>query len=101
MNRLSHQPRTLLAAITIGLGFAMVGAGCTQGNNNAGKTSSMAGATTSGQSVGAAGGQHMASGNNDSGPVMGGNDDQRMGAGNDSHANSARASNDNDEHMSA
>ncbi|HET7267574.1 MAG TPA: BON domain-containing protein [Oleiagrimonas sp.] len=52
MNKLSHQPKALVIGTALALGFAVLGAGCTQGNDNAGKTSSMANAGTSSQGAG-------------------------------------------------
>lgn len=46
MNKLGQQSKILLTAITIGLGFAVLGTGCTQGNDNAGSSSSPVGAAT-------------------------------------------------------
>lgn len=80
MNRLSHQPKALLAAIALGLGFAVVGAGCTQSNDAADTTSSMAGAATSNHSAGTSNADRMGADNNHANADT--NGDMSTGAGN-------------------
>src|SRR5699024_1755686 len=82
MNRLSHQPKALLAAITLGLGFAVVGAGCSQ-NNDAADTapsSPMAGAATSGNRAGTGNADRMGAGDNQANADT--NGDMSAGVGN-------------------
>lgn len=62
MNRFSHPPKTLILAGAIVLGFAMLGAGCSQNNSDAGTTSNMANAGTSGNHASTSG-NHAATSN--------------------------------------